>query len=104
MKAGPTVASQSPQSRQNSLADLIQQDQSDERLAARHSALREKALVTALAQVRKVVEQYDLGAAITITDWLTASVAPLSGEPINLVVGTPCVFGSRCVHRADGAA
>ena len=130
MKAGPTVASQSPQSRRNSLADLIQQvlvapnagthaqakacatiaqalawlDQSDERLAARHSALREKALVTALAQVLKVVEQYDLGAAITITDWLTASVAPLSGEPINLVVGTPCVFGSRCVHRADGAA
>ena len=74
-------------------------DQSDARLAARHSALREKALVTALTQALKVVEQYDLSAAITITDWLTASVAPLSGEPINLVVGTPCGFGAGCVHQ-----
>jgi HD superfamily phosphodiesterase len=74
-------------------------DQSDARLAARHSALREKALVMALAQALKVVEQYDLGWAITIASSLTASVAPLSGEPINLVVGTPCVFGAGCVHQ-----
>ena len=74
-------------------------DQSDAGLAARHSALREKALVTALAQALKVVEQYDLSAAITITDGLTASVAPLSGEPINLVVDTPCVVGAGCVHQ-----
>ena len=125
MQADPNVAPQSSQSRRDSLADLLHQvltspnpgtralakscatiaqafawlDQSDARLAARHSALREKALVMALAQALKVVEQYDLGAALTITDRLTASVAPLSGESINLVVGTPCVFGSICVHQ-----
>jgi hypothetical protein len=125
MQADQKVPQPSAQSRRDSLADLIHQvlvtpnggthvlakscatiaqafawlDQSDARLAASHSAPREKALVTALAEVLQIVERHDLGAAITITDWLTDSVAPLSGESINLVVGMPCVFGAGCVHQ-----
>jgi hypothetical protein len=124
MQADQNVAPQSPQNRRDSLADLLHQvlvasnagthalakscatiaqafawlDQSDARLAARHSALREK-LVMALAEAFQIVERRDLGAAVTITDRLTAAVAPLSGEPIDLVVGTPCVFGAGCVHQ-----
>jgi hypothetical protein len=57
---------------------------SDDRLATRHRATREKALVAALASTLKLVELFDLAAAIRIVDQLCASVLPLDGEPIVL--------------------
>jgi hypothetical protein len=91
MKASPTEAS--APSQRDTLSALLHDVTTSPNQGA-HALAK-----SALAQALKVVEQYDLSAAITITDWLTASVAPLSGEPINLVVGTPCVFGAGCVHQ-----
>ena len=74
-------------------------DGSDDRLAQRHAARREQALTQALAAALQIAEVHDLDAAVQIVDRLTAEVRPLSGEPINLVLGTPCVFGAVCVHQ-----
>lgn len=74
-------------------------DQSDERLAARHQNQRERVLLHALTQALGLLEIHDLAATLRIVDEVVSAVAPLSGEPINLVVGTPCVFGTVCVHQ-----
>jgi hypothetical protein len=48
------------------------------------SALRERALLRALAAAFRVIEETDLGESIRIADELAEALAPLPGEPIRL--------------------
>src|SRR5260370_23433264 len=48
------------------------------------SALRERALLKALAAAFRVIEEIDLGESIRIADELAEDLAPLPGEPIRL--------------------
>ena len=70
-----------------------------ERLAARDRNQRERVLLQALTQALGLLEAHDLTATLRIVDEVVQAVALLSGEPLDLAVGTPCVFGTVCVHQ-----
>jgi hypothetical protein len=70
-----------------------------DRLGTRHRNQRERVLLHALTQALGILEIHDLAATLRIADEVVQAVAPLSGEPLNLAVGTPCVFGAVCVHQ-----
>jgi len=87
----------------------------DDRLAARHQVLREKALTRALGEALRIVEQVSLDLAADIATELAQAVAPLDGPPLDLSGGftltcpeieiveripePSCILGPTCVHR-----